>query len=257
MVAKVRYIPFVYILIGFQLIYRNCECSISSTTTNHSDTTIARNETTNANDSANANIATTTLPFVGRKLSDDTIESISDDSNLLSGELLTDEQITNHDFPYFNEPTTTNGYGPAHIHHHHAPVHHHVMAVQLVKPLNKTYFTAPLLTSSPAPSPSAPQAYVPSGNRFRVQITDSTPWSSAAASPSTSSSSSSSALSMMSPQSRQPLSSSSSSHELTHLPYLQNQYIASFRNIRSSVMNIIYKVQDFMSYVMSFFSTGK
>lgn len=38
---------------------------------------------------------------------------------------------------------------------------------------------------------------------------------------------------------------------------LENQYISTFRSIRSSVMNFYYKMQNFVSYVMSFFSVGK
>lgn len=38
---------------------------------------------------------------------------------------------------------------------------------------------------------------------------------------------------------------------------LENQYIATFRSIKTSVMSIYTKMQDFLSYVMSFFSLGK
>lgn len=237
MVAKLRYVHFIYILIGFQLIGRKCECSTNSST-NSSDaiasifaTEIVHNETA----------TTISTPIEGRKLSDDAIESITSDSNALNApspsDLLTDEQITKHDFQYFNEPTTTNAYEPSYANHHHSPVHHHVTVVHIAKPMNKTYHVTPMRSTSYAPTPNG---YVASGNPLRImQITNTPPWSS-----STSSELSSS-------------SSSSSSHELMHLPYLENQYMASFRNIKSSVMNMIYKVQDFMSYVMSFFTMGK
>lgn len=236
MVAKLRYVHFIYILIGFQLIGRKCECTTNSSTNASdaiapiSDTEIVHNET-----------ATTIspLPIEARKLSDDAIESITSDSNALNApsELLTDEQITNHEFQYYNEPTTTNAYEPSYVNHHHSPVHHHLTAVHIAKPLNKTYFATPMRPASYAPTTNN---YMPSGNPLRImQITSAPPWFA-----STSSELSSS-------------SSSSSSHELMHLPYLENQYMASFRNIKSSVMNIIYKVQDFMSYVMGFFTTGK
>lgn len=38
---------------------------------------------------------------------------------------------------------------------------------------------------------------------------------------------------------------------------LENQYISTFRSIRSSVMSFYYRMQNFVSYVMSFFSVGK
>lgn len=38
---------------------------------------------------------------------------------------------------------------------------------------------------------------------------------------------------------------------------LENQYLDTFRGIKSSVMNFYYKMQDFVSYIMSFFSLGK
>lgn len=38
---------------------------------------------------------------------------------------------------------------------------------------------------------------------------------------------------------------------------LENQYITTFRSIRSSVMSFYYRMQNFVSYVMSFFSVGK
>lgn len=38
---------------------------------------------------------------------------------------------------------------------------------------------------------------------------------------------------------------------------LENQYIATFRSIKTSVMSIYTKMQDFFSYFMSFFSLGK
>lgn len=228
MVAKFIYINFICILIGFQFVCHECECTNSSTKSLESISNLETvpNGTT---------IATPVRPAVeARKLSDDKIESITSDSNSLNGpsDLLTDEEIKKHDFPYYNEPTTTNGYEPSYINHHHSPVHHQVTTMHMAKPLNKTtYFAAPLLTTPY----SSTNSFVPSGNRLR--IVHITPWT---ASPS-------SAMSQPPP---------SSSHELTHLPYLENQYIASFRNIKSSVMNIIYKVQDFMSYVMSLFTTG-
>lgn len=235
MVAKLRYVHFIYFLIGFQLIGRKCECTTNSSTNSSHEiasipgTKIVRNEIATSNSSAS--------PIEARKLSDDAIESITSDSNALNApsELLTDEQITKHDFQYYNEPTTTNAYEPSYINHHHSPVHHHVAAVHLhiAHPMNKTYFATPMRPASYEPTASN---YVPSGSPLRImQITSTPPWSS----------STSSEL------------SSSSSHELMHLPYLENQYMASFRNIKSSVMNIIYKVQDFMSYMLNFFSMGK
>lgn len=38
---------------------------------------------------------------------------------------------------------------------------------------------------------------------------------------------------------------------------LEDQYIATFRNIKSSVMSIYYKMQDFVNYVMGLFSFGE
>lgn len=38
---------------------------------------------------------------------------------------------------------------------------------------------------------------------------------------------------------------------------LENQYISTFRSIRSSVMSFYYRMQNFVSYVMSFFAVGK
>lgn len=240
MVSKLRYIHFVYFLIGFQLVcYDEYECTNSSV--------ISSADTINT-------IVTTaaSLPMEARKLlSDDENESIStSDSNSLSdsSELLTNEQqITKHESQYYNEPTTTIGYEqPSYTNYnHHSPVHHHVIALHMAKPMNQTYFTAPLLTT---PYTST-NSFLPSGNHLRiVKITNSQPWSS----------SPSPALSSLSPQLRLPLALppllSPPSHELT---YLGNQYIASFRNIKSSVMNIIYKLQDFMSYVMNFFTMGK
>lgn len=247
MVAKLRYIYFIYFLLGIQLLSCECECTNSSTNSTESiapilsaEPEIVQLETVSV---ATTTVATPSSLKEARKLSDDAIESITSDSNSLNvgpSELLTDEQITNHDFRYFNEPTTTNGYQPASFtnhRQHHTPVR--VVAVHMAKPMNKTHFSAPLLTT---PYSASTNNYVPSGNRLRiVHITNSPPWTS----------SPSSALSSLSPQPQ------ASSHELTHLPYLENQYIASFRNIKSSVMNIIYKVQDFMSYVMSLFTMGK
>lgn len=38
---------------------------------------------------------------------------------------------------------------------------------------------------------------------------------------------------------------------------LENQYISTFRSIKTSVMGLYYKMQNFVSYVMSLFSLGK
>lgn len=38
---------------------------------------------------------------------------------------------------------------------------------------------------------------------------------------------------------------------------LENQYIATFRNIKTSVMGFYYRMQDFVSYVMNLFTLGK
>lgn len=38
---------------------------------------------------------------------------------------------------------------------------------------------------------------------------------------------------------------------------LEKQYISTFRSIRSTVMSFYYRMQNFVSYVMSFFATGK
>lgn len=51
--------------------------------------------------------------------------------------------------------------------------------------------------------------------------------------------------------------SSQWSQGLINSPYAENQYLVGFRNIKTSVMNFIYRVQDIMSYVMSFFTLGK
>lgn len=241
MVAKCRYKQFVYILIGLQLM-NECKC-----VTNNSTNSTESIATAVSNIEIAVNNATVSQTIESRKLSDDVIDGITIDGNSLytnrpaASDLLMNEQITNHDFQYYNEPTTTNGYEPSYSKHHHSPVHHQVTTVHMANPMNKTYFTAPLLTT---PYVSA-NSFVPSGNRLRiVQITKSPQWQSAP---------SSSAMSSLSLQPQ----SSSPSYELSQLPYLENQYIASFRDIKSSVMNMIYKVQDFMSYVMSFFTMGK
>lgn len=38
---------------------------------------------------------------------------------------------------------------------------------------------------------------------------------------------------------------------------LENQYMSTFRSIKSSVMGLYYKMQNFFSYVINLFSTGK
>lgn len=40
-------------------------------------------------------------------------------------------------------------------------------------------------------------------------------------------------------------------------PFLEKYYAESYRNIKSSVMNFMYKLQDFVSYLMHFFNNGE
>lgn len=217
MVTKSKYIPFLYVLIGFQLICHECECTNSSA---HSSLeTIASIEaapSTTTMASINDTDAVGSLPMEARRLPDESIESITSYSNLLdvSTELLTNEHIT--------PPTAYGG-----NYHQHSPVHH-IVALHIPKPLTTPSFQMPYASTQ-----------IPSGNRVRLVQTNTAPvWSPTTA---------------LSSFERQPMASLPS-HELISL---ENQYMDSFRNIKSSVMNMIYKVQDFMSYVMSLFTMGK
>lgn len=158
-----------------------------------------------------------------RKLSDDAVESITQDSNSIGGlkELLKHEKLKEPSFPQFTEPPNY----PDPVYVRNPPI------MRPVQQLNQGFFP-PL--SYPAVN----------GTQFQGQLLVAAPY----APPNYSVSERHKYMGM-----QRPPPSPQSFQELMHMPL----NMENLRGIRSSIMSMVYRVQNFMNYVLSFFSPGK
>lgn len=172
--------------------------------------------------------AATTAPSAGesRKLSDDAVESITQDSNSIGGhkELLKHEKLKEPSFAQFTEPPSY----PDPVYVRSPPIMRPVQQLSqgFLPPLsypavNGTQFPGQLLVAAPYVPPN----YSLSERHKFMGLPRPAPAPPA-------------------PQSFQ---------ELMHMPL----NMENLRGIRSSIMSMVYRVQHFMNYVLSFFAPGK
>lgn len=155
-----------------------------------------------------------------RKLSNDAIESITSDTHLLNQNEL---PWNTNEFSYYqHEPITI---------HYSDPVVNSYPIQNQIQPTNP-----PSTVNNPvnyshqqyAQTPFLPINYVPSERHNIMQIH------------------------------RAPFQPTSPFQDIFNFQHsIEQQYITSFRNIKTSVMQFFYKMQDFVNYVMSFFSPGE
>lgn len=182
-------------------------------------------------------MATTATPasaFQSRKLSDESMESVTRDSNSLNGpkDLLKHEKLKEPNFPQFTEP-------PAPVYITNAPPvrQSHTLGFPLrnYQPINNTQlqqlqqmhmqnqFEQQQQYQQMMMTTLLPPNYVPSERHNFMGMFPHQP---------------------KPPQSFQ---------ELMNMPL----NMANLRGIKSSIMTFVYKVQNFMNYVLSFFAPGE
>lgn len=184
-----------------------------------------------ANDSQTSEKSNSDVQEQSRKLTDTDVDSITTYTNLLSDANaagIIGDHITK-EFQYYNEPIeiTTSKYDPSLQSSIDVP-NNHQPAYQ--DDVNQSYFpqleTVPYIANVPSiPSIQsdpyiAPPPIGPIGQNHLVKVTREPFWA-------------------------------------PEVYQLENQYIDTFRSIKSSVMGMYYRMQNFVSYIMSLFTLGK
>lgn len=187
-----------------------------------------------ANDSQTSEKPNSAVQEQSRKLSDTDVDSITTYTNLLSDANaagIIGDHITK-EFQYYNEPIeiTTPKYDPSLPSSIDVPSNH--QPAQQID-VNQSYFpqleTVPYIPNVPSiPSiPSiahdpfiAPPPIGPIGQNHLVKVTREPFWA-------------------------------------PEVYKLENQYIDTFRSIKTSVMGLYYRMQNFVSYIVSLFTLGK
>lgn len=153
-----------------------------------------------------------------RKLPDD-VETYTTFTNLISepNGLVNDDQIQNNDFQYYNEPIEIT-----------TPKYETIQTItysnhQPIHQLDINHTFYPQLEQT---------AYVPSENYADVPPP-------------------------LPPPSHHLLKVTREPFWAPDVIKLENQYLATFRSIKSSMMSFYYRMQNFVNYFMSFFSLGK
>lgn len=165
-----------------------------------------------------------------RKLTDD-VESITSYSNLISdtNPVIIGDHITK-EFQYYNEPIeiTTSKYeatpsqlssSSINVPNNHQPIH------QMDQPFFPQLEPVPYIPTVPNIPNIPSETYIaappiPSSQNHLVKVTREPFWA-------------------------------------PEVYKLENQYIATFRSIKSSVMGFYYRMQNFVSYIMNLFTLGK
>lgn len=236
MMSKNPYFYVIYLIATLEL-FTQCQCSTSA----------------NANANVNNNQMNkdrTKVVIVGasesRKLSD-SVEPITTFTNLISDQensdlvINHDQIITNNEFQYYNEPIelSTPKYDTisSHTYSNHRPIHQ-------FDTINDSYF--------PELEQTAHLDYVPNSDYvapippLQQQHLSSTP------------------IQTIPNYNPNPTLNNHQLVKVTREPFwatdvikLEDQYISTFRSIKTSVMSVFYRMQDFISYLMGFFSLGK
>lgn len=190
-------------------------------------------------------IATTPLTptasaFQSRKLSNDDVELVTRDTNSIAGpkDLLKHEKLKEPNFPQFTEPPA-----PVYITNH-PPVRHSLplnLPIRHYPPINETQYQQMQMHQQIQQQ----QQQLQQQQYQQQQLMMTTPF----VPPNYSLSERHNFMEMMNYYPKSP----QSFQELMNMPL----NMANLRGIKSSIMTIVYKVQNFMNYVLSFFSPGK